>query len=165
MGDITTEVSQDAPKSGFSGEEYNHVARNSELEAIKLLSNKFSVEPGFIGMSDQLKLSYGRKIVACQFMEDDHAAVAIFRYHVEGKHLRKKMFSLVAEYGVSYSVPIDGTEAAAVGFCKNVGKFAAYPYFRALAAHIFAEAGLNLPPLPAIASTAHIQRKTKEPEN
>jgi hypothetical protein len=91
--------------------------------------------------------------------------VAIFQYHVEGKRSRKKMFSFVADYGVSYTVPEDATEPAALGFCRNVGKFAAYPYFRGLAAHMFAEAGMRVPPLPSIASTAHIPKPVKAGTN
>lgn len=165
MSDITNEVAKEIPKGGFSGDEYNHVARNSELETIKLLSSKFSAEPDADNGSDKLKLGYGRKIVACQYMPEDSAVVAIFQYHVDGKRARKKVFTLVAEYGVSYTVPDDATESAAVGFCRNVGKFAAYPYFRGLAAHFFAEAGLRVPPLPAIASTAHIQKKAPAEAN
>ncbi|QSR15629.1 hypothetical protein [Novosphingobium sp. KA1] len=158
MSDITNEVAKEIPKEGFSGDEYNHVAKNSELETIRLLSSKFIAEPDAGNGNDKLKLNYSRKIVACQYMREDSAVVAIFQYHVDGKRARKKAFSLVAEYGVSYTVPNDATEAAALGFCRNVGKFAAYPYFRGLAAHVFAEAGLRVPPLPAIASTAHIQK-------
>ena len=162
MGDISKEVAQDLPKGGFSGDEYNHVARGSELDSIRLLTSKFGIEPEYWDVKDQVKLSYGRKIIGCQYSGEDNVVVAIFQYHVEAKHLRKRVISFAAEYGVSYNLAEDATEAAAIGFCKNVGKFAAYPYFRALAAHILTEAGVNLPPLPAIASTAHIQKKPKE---
>jgi hypothetical protein len=67
--------------------------------------------------------------------------------------------SCSADYGVFYETPDGTTTAGAVGFCRNVGTFAAYPYFRALFAQLSGEAGLSLPPLPAIASTAHIPPK------
>ena len=66
------------------------------------------------------------------------------------------------EYLVVYTVPEECPEPAKVGFCRSVGVFAAYPYFRSLVSQFAWNAGLEIPPLPAIASTAHIPKKTAE---
>jgi hypothetical protein len=159
MSDISTELAKEAPKSGFAGAEYNAVATAARLEGINLLSAQFSIDPDCLMNQTQWKLGYGRKILSCHFSEGEHSVAAIFQYHVTAKFGRKRAMHCVADYGVFYQTPDDATEEAAMGFCRNVGTFAAYPYFRALFAQLVAEAGLRLPALPSIASTAHIPPK------
>jgi hypothetical protein len=159
MSDISTEIADNAPKGGFAGAEYNAVATNARLEGINLLSSNFSIEPGCIATQDQWKLNYGRRLLSCQFSDDGESVAAILRYHVTAKSGRKKAVHCEADYGVFYQVPAGSTAEAVAGFCRNVGTFAAYPYFRALFAQLVSEAGLRLPPLPSIASTAHIPPK------
>lgn len=160
MSDISTEVKTDV-KAGFSGEEYNSVATAAELEGVSLLSTKFDVQPDALSNSAALKLSHGRKTLSCGYDEETHSVVAIFQYNVIGKMGRKRVLDCVAEFAVMYRTPEGATEAGAIGFCRNVGRFTAYPYFRALVAQLAWNAGLALPPLPTIASTAHIPPKKK----
>jgi hypothetical protein len=159
MSDITKEMANVALAGGFGGAEYNAVAKGASLEGISLFSTKFEVNPECLGDQRQWKLNYGRKILSCQFSEEDHSVVGIFEYFVTAKLGRKRALNCVAHYGVFYETPEGATDGGAKGFCRNVGTFAAYPYFRALFAQLVAEAGLNLPPLPAIASMAHIPPK------
>ena len=159
MNDISTEIAKNAPKGGFAGAEYNAVAAAAQLEGINLLSSSFAIEPDCIANQAQWKLSYGRKVLSCQFNGDESSVAAILRYHVIAKFGRKRALHCVADYGVFYRTHDGATQEAAMGFCRNVGTFAAYPYFRALFAHLVGEAGLVLPPLPSIASTAHIPPK------
>jgi hypothetical protein len=162
MTDISTELANESPKSGFSGAEYNAVATAARLEGINLLSSHFKVDPDCLMSQSQWKLSYGRKVLACGYSDDDHSVMAIFQYHVTAKLGRKQALHCVADYGVFYHTPDGVTEEAALGFCHNVGTFAAYPYFRALFSQLVGEAGVRMPPLPSIASTAHIPPKTKK---
>ncbi|WP_114226831.1 MULTISPECIES: hypothetical protein [Sphingomonas] len=149
-------------QKGFSADEYNAVAISSRLNAIRLLSSKFDVKAEALNLAGpEMQLSYGREVVACEFTPGEGEVAAIFRYNVAGKAGRKKVLSCVADFFVSYDVRTDAADAAAVGFCRNVGSFAAYPYFRNLMAQFAWGAGLELPPLPAIASTAHIEKKPK----
>lgn len=159
MTDISTEIAKEVPKSGFAGAEYNAVATGARLEGINLLSNSFTVDPDCLMNQVQWKLTYGRKVLSCNFCEEQNSVAAIFQYNVTAKHGRKKALSCVADYGVFYHTPDGATEEAAIGFCHNVGTFAAYPYFRALFSQLIGEAGLSMPPLPSIASTAHIPPK------
>lgn len=159
MTDISTEIAKQAPKGGFAAAEYNVVAAAARLEAINLLSNQFFVDPDCLSDQMQWKLSYGRKVLSCHFSEGEHNVAAIFRYHVIAKLGRKRALYCVADYGVFYQTPDGATQEAAIGFCRNVGTFAAYPYFRSLFSQLVNEAGLSLPPLPSIASTAHIPPK------
>lgn len=165
MGEVAT---RSAPKSakqpGFTGAEYNGVATVAKLERICLASSRFDINPEHLSDQSEWKLSYGRKIKSCRFVPDDQYVMGIFEFHVKARLGRARAMQCTAEYVVLYHVPENAPEAAAEGFCKNVGAFAAYPYFRGLVAHLFAEAGLSIPPLPAIASTAHIPPKPKPKE-
>jgi len=144
---------------GFKAAEYNAVATAAELLEIRLLKTNFGVEPEFYGVQDEARLSFGREVLSCSFKPEDGTVAAIFKYHVYGKQGRSKLLKCEAEYAVIYAVPSSSPEEAARGFCRNVGAFAAYPYFRALVSQLSWGAGVNLPPLPAIASTAHIPPK------
>lgn len=156
MSDISTEIAKDKPKGGFSGAEYNLVATGARLEGINLFASRFVVEPDCVISQNQWKLSYGRKVISSHFNEEEQRVGAIFQYHVTAKFGRKRALHFEADYGVFYHIPVGATEEAALGFCRNVGTFAAYPYFRALFSQVVGEAGLKMPPLPSIASTAHI---------
>jgi len=150
------------PQKGFTADEYNAVAMSAKLGAIQLLSSKFDVKPEMLALDEKdLTLSYGREVMSCQYSEEAGQAAAIFQYNVVGKAGRKKVFNCVADMFVTYELAEPAPEAAAIGFCRNVGAFAAYPYFRSLVAQLTWAAGLSLPPLPAIASTAHIAKKPK----
>lgn len=164
MSDITKEIAAHGPPGGFSSEEFNAVARGAELEGIAILCSKFELKPECIGKQTEWKLHYGRKVRSCHFNAVDKSVAAIFEYKVTAKQGRLHALQFVAEYIVFYETPEGVTEAAAMGFCRQVGTFAAYPYFRALFSRFSAEANLSLPPLPVIASTAHIAPKKKKGE-
>lgn len=164
MSDITKEVNAQAPPGGFCGEEYNRVATHAELEGIILINANFEVSPEFLGRRKDWKLSYGRKVSSCRFSSEDRSVVGVFDYHVTAKVGRKRALHCSAQYAVFYETPEEATEAGSIGFCRNVGLFAAYPYFRSLVARVAADANVQLPPLPTIASKAHIPPKAKVEE-
>lgn len=145
--------------SGFKAAEYNDVAMAAQLLEIRLLKSNFSVEPEFSSAEEDVNLSFGREALSCFYEAGGTSVAGIFKYHVFGKRGRAKLLKCEAEYVVIYRVPDTSAEEAARGFCRNVGTFAAYPYFRALVAQLTWGAGVTLPPLPAIASTAHIPPK------
>lgn len=162
MSDITREVAAQAPASGFSSTEYNAVATHAVLEGIILLENEFKVNPDCLGNRDSWKLRHGRSMLSCTFSAQKRNVAGIFEYNIVAKDGRMHAAKCSAQYVVFYHLPENATEDAAKGFCRNVGMFAAYPYFRALVSRFSSEANLNLPMLPAIASTAHIPPKSKE---
>lgn len=149
-----------AAKPSFSAAEYNAVAMGSQLLGIRLLKSSFDVKPDLYEEEDDLpRLSYGREALACDVSPSGEQVAVLFRYNVTGRRGRKKVLTCEVEYLVVYGVPHDCSETAKLGFCRNVGAFAAYPYFRSLVSQFAWNAGIELPPLPAIASTAHIPRK------
>ena len=161
MTEIAKVSGKPPTQPGFKGAEYNEVATRATLEKICLTGSSFEIRAEHFGHQHEWRLSYSRKLKSCRFVPESECVMGVFEYHVVAKVGRSRAMQCTAEYIVIYNVPGDSSEAAAQGFCKNVGAFAAYPYFRGLAAHLFAEAGLNIPPLPAIASTAHIPPKPK----
>ena len=162
MSDISQEMAAQAPPGGFAAAEYNEVAKSAFLEGIILQKCDFVVSPASLKNRGSWKLDHGRELLACSY-DSQHGSVAgIFVYHFTAKDGRKNAAKCSAEYAVFYRVPADAKEEAAKGFCRNVGMFAAYPYFRALVSRFSSEGNLNLPMLPAIASTAHIPPKPKK---
>lgn len=149
---------------GFKAAEYNDVAVGAELLEIRLLKSNFVVEPEFYSAQDEANLSFGREVLSCSVNSAESTVAAIFKYHVYAKQGRSKLLRCEAEYVVIYRVPNSSPPEAARGFCRNVGAFAAYPYFRALVSQATWGAGITLPPLPAIASTAHIPPKKSSVE-
>lgn len=162
MSDISKEVAAQAPPTGFAGAEYNQVALGAELEGIALLSSRFEVAPDLVGRRKDWKLSYGRKMIQCGFDAEEQSVGGVFEYHVTAKVGKRKALTCIAQFAVFYETPVGATEAGATGFCRNVGVFTAYPYFRSMVATLAADANIKLPPLPMIASRAHIPPKTKE---
>jgi len=149
---LPVEVEAAAKREGFSGAEYNQVAMGAKVRTIQLIKLDFDTHPERMADDAVLKLDYGRSVLSCRFDEETGTAAAIFQFHVTAKNGRAKAFSCSADYAVLYSMPEGARAEAATSFCKHVGSFAAYPYFRAIAAQMAWNAGVDLPPLPTIAA-------------
>lgn len=149
---LPVEVEAAAKREGFSGAEYNYVAMGAKVRSIQLIKLGFDMHPERMTEGVILKLDYGRRVLSCQFDEESGTAAAIFQFHVTAKNGRAKVFGCVADYAVFYAMPDNSRAEAATSFCKHVGSFAAYPYFRAVAAQMAWNAGVDLPPLPTIAA-------------
>jgi hypothetical protein len=154
MTDITAQQIQSGDDSGFSSTEYNSVAKLAELAGISLLKVKSDFTPGF-QVGEKTKLSLGRTLLSCGYDDAQSAAHAVFQYFVKGKNKSKDAFAISADYVVVYAMQGEVAPNAAKAFAHNVGVFAAYPYFRALAAHLAWSANMELPPLPTIATEAY----------
>lgn len=164
MSDISEEIAELAPSSGFSAKEYNFVAREANLEAILLTYSHFNLQLEQLARRKEWKLRHGRKIKSCHYSAESNSVAVLVEFTVTAKVGRATALKCMAEYAVFYEIPEGATEPAAQGFCRNVGMFAAYPYFRGLFAKLATEATVNLPPLPTIASTAHIPPKKPQAE-
>ncbi len=149
---IPAEVEAAAKRGGFSGAEYNALAMNARLDAIKLVNLVLETDTDTTQDEEERHLAFGRKLVSCRYDETSHAAAAIFQFEVGVTNGSTEEFKCVADYAVLYEVPDGSSSEAAMAFCKHVGSFAAYPYFRAVAAQMAWNAGVNLPPLPSIAA-------------
>ncbi len=148
-----------AQTGGFSSEEYNDVATSATLATIQLLEASMQGSPALYSREGEMRLSYGRELRSCRFDQESGSAVAIFGFGVKAENGDDEAFSLEAEYAVIYTMQADAPEEAVKAFCKNVGVFAAYPYFRSLAAQTAWNAGLDLPPLPSISAMPVVPKK------
>lgn len=150
----------------FSSDEYNHVARKAVLSGLRLLKFGMEGHPELYSRDTKPKLSYERELLSCGFDEESQDVAAILRYSVSAKVGRSKAFSCQAEYAVVYDMPEDAKREAALAFCKHVGPFACYPYFRAAVSQMAWGSGIDLPPLPSIAAMPVIpKKKIKEPQS
>lgn len=136
----------------FSGAHYNHVATCAELVQIALVVSEFEAHVEALVDDGELTLSFGRNVSSCRYDEATKIAAAFFKFHLLAKAEEATVLSLNAEYGVAYKMPDDAHAGAATHFCTHVGSFAAYPYFRSLAAQMAWNAGCPLPPMPSIAA-------------
>ncbi|MGP7795594.1 hypothetical protein [Sphingomonas sp. CLY1604] len=151
----------DAPLD-FSSDEYNHVARTARMSGLRLLKFAMDAQPEIYSRDVKPKLSYGRELLSCSYDEESRAVAAIFRYSVSAKTGRSKAFLCQADYAVVYDMEEGAKREAGLAFCKHVGAFACYPYFRAAVSHMAWGSGIDLPPLPAIAAMPVVPKKPKE---
>lgn len=152
---LPVEVAAAAEKGGFSAAQYNDIARSARIGDIKLAKSEFTTAPLPAAVGDEgvdAQLSFSGRVVSCRYDAESRTAAAIFRYGVKAVHVNAALFDFGAEYAVVYGMADDAHPEAATAFCKHVGYFAAYPYFRALAAQMAWNAGIALPPLPTIAA-------------
>lgn len=156
MGEIIEKSNGSENKPVFTTKEYNAVARKAELRAINLLSTNFDVSSDLLSQKDRWKLGYSVTENSCKYDEDRNFVAAIFKYVLTAKVGRRNAVRCAADFGVFYHVGEVENSDAAEAFCHNVGMYAAYPYFRSLVASLAWNAGIDLPPLPSIATTAHI---------
>lgn len=142
----------------FSSADYNDVAHRAALRGINLLNNSYDFDPVPGVDIEKWRLGYGVSVKSCKYSRDEGFVSAIIRYTMTAKYGRKKIVNCCSEFGVFYEVGLVENPSAAEAFCNNVGVFAAYPYFRSLVSSLVWNSGIELPPLPSIASTAHIPK-------
>jgi len=152
MADNTPQSAGNAADSGFNAKEYNKIVGSAELQTIQVQKVAFDVSPEFHDSGRSKKLAANREELGAVFDADSNAVAGRFKFSIVIRHGRSVVLKGVGEYIVIYQVHEGAEEQAAIAFCNRVGVFAAYPYFRALVAHLSWEANTRLPPLPVIAT-------------
>lgn len=166
-GSLPDEVRAAAERGGFSGAEYNLVAMNAHLDTIKLVNLVLETNSEIQQREGERELAFGRKLLSCRFDKANWAVAAIFQFCVSVRRGGEDEFRCEGDYAVIYNVPEGSAAEAATAFCKHVGSFAAYPYFRAVASQMAWNAGVDLPPLPSIAAMPVVPKppeKTVKPK-
>lgn len=144
---------------------YRAAADAADMHSIRLIFSQFDLKPEGLD-SDKGNWSQGYSCVtqATSFNEEKNMLHAFVEAEAFCKSGKKKIISLRCKYIVSYSVQGEPDPAAANRFAHHVGRFAAYPYFRAHFAEVTSQAGLYLPPLPVMREGKRIIGKsTDEP--
>jgi hypothetical protein len=137
----------------FDYEAYSDVSKAAELHEIKLIESHYTIKPEvFSVIQDFEAMNHGFVGEGGSLNYDSQKGVALgdYRWAAEIKHGRKKVLKLVANYLVVYTELHDFDETHVRFFFNKVGRFATYPYFRALFSHHTAESGILLPPLPTL---------------
>ncbi len=148
----------DAPlptaKTALSAAKYNDVVESAELQAVQVSKVSLDVSPEFYDEASEKKFAFDRELIGVTFKPEGGAVAATFRFTVTVKQKRTRVLKASAEYFVLYEIHEGASRPEAEAFCRRVGVFAAYPYFRALMAQLSWEANAQLPIMPVIATRA-----------
>lgn len=144
-------VKNQAP--AFLAADYNRVVQSANLLSVQLIKTDFNVDEKFFDHKIKRSLVMNREYLKFVFDKKQKVVAGEFRFSFQTKGPVESVLSSSAEYLVIYEfAENDVNEAAAIDFCKRVGVFAAYPYYRALVAHLSWATNTNLPPMPVIAT-------------
>jgi hypothetical protein len=137
----------------FDQELYSEVSCAAKLQEIKLSASRYLVKFQLfddIEVLRQMKHRYSGRCEEVFFDENSGSAGGKFNWTAEIKLGRQVSLKLSAEYYLLYSNLAEHDEDHVSFFVTKVGRFATYPYFRALFANHVSESGLMLPPLPTL---------------
>lgn len=138
---------------------YNSVVASAQLAAIRLVRSSFVVTPEYLmaepSPTAAHSLSFGGRLAHSDVNAQAGHVLALFEWWVEAKpkdgdevRLRIDCAYLVEYAGLDMQVL--GVDDAARAFVRRVGRFAVFPYVRALVSRLSAEAGADLPLLPLL---------------
>lgn len=149
---MTNEDKEDEIDSEEFRSLYNKLARSATLELVLLTKSRFETKENLIPvlMKEDLKLSYGDYNREFVFDSENELASINCRFDAVGKEGRKKLLIIEADYQVIYNNMCVDNESVVETFLNRVGKYAAYPYFRALAAQYSWSGHVPIPPLPVL---------------
>lgn len=151
---LIPETDRAGPKPAFDSEQYNKVARAVQLLRISLISSRFFILPEFFfGQSDQApKLNFQAKMANPKFDAENGTASCEWEWGMTAEAAEKVTFNLEATYLLAYGALKDCDFEAIQFYMRRVGRFTAYPYFRAKVSQLSWESGANIPILPSIAT-------------
>lgn len=138
-----------AAKDAGSAINYNAVVSSAELAVVLLTALDFKIDPvpdPYVSRD----LHYGGEVAVVTFDPSAGTATGMFHWWVEARYGALVALRCAAKYMVHYTGLANQDEDAAKAFVARVGRFASYPYFRALASQMSWESGANLPPMPVL---------------
>lgn len=152
--DLIPADDQAGPGASFATDAYNKAARSAQLRVIQLSNSQFNMTSVFLKANrtpdGKPKLAYASTMEAPFFDPEKGVAGCAWKWSVTAKVERVKVLTIEATYRLGYD-GLDGCEEDAVfRFMARVGRFAAYPYFRAHVSQVSWESGAALPIMPAI---------------
>ena len=138
---------------------YNRIVVQSQLVGVRLVQSQFTISPEYFGYDEHPsqvhELAMGGDIIDVETNKALGGAVGVFQLWVEArdKKTRDTRMRIECSYLVEYSgldLSTKELDDAARLFVRRVGRFAAFPYARALASRYSDESGASLPPLPVL---------------
>ena len=139
---------------------YRAVLEWAELFDVTLTDLKFEVDPAFFAASakknaEQREFSFKPRSVST---DPRGTAAGFFEGVLSVRHGRKVVLTLSAEYIVAFGIKDVSYKAEIEAYVEQVGRLAAYPYYRQLVASISNMANARLPTLPVIKEWAKVTR-------
>jgi len=138
----------------FDHEVYSRVAQAAAIKQVCLIEQKFkaNLSDYFSGLeqgTDETYMFRG-KPNGHHFDADSGTVAGGYSWSAKVKVGRKTPISLSAEYFLLYD-NLEGCDPEYVRvFFEKLARFASYPYFRSVFATCTSNAGLIMPPLPAL---------------
>lgn len=134
-----------------SATEYNAVVDSAVLLEVRLIHSAFELQPSYDESArDQRDLGFGGELREFKLDEKTGVARGYFSWWIEGTVAKKPVVTLSTAYVIAYAGLAGRDKDAVRRFIDRVGRFAVFPYFRALASQFSWAADLNLPPLPIL---------------
>ena len=138
-------------------EAYVKVVRSAVLQDIKLVSSSFVVEmayfeDGEIGHADdeRLNYSYGSEQPMVAYDSTDGGLLGQFDWKVIVTRDDTEVLTIRATYVAAYQCDEGLDEKATAKFVERVGRFATFPYFRALVGFYGTASSIEIPILPVL---------------
>ncbi len=130
---------------------YNRVVSHATIRDIRLVGSDFTLKPEAAESTDRAwnySLSDQLEDWTCDNAKGTLSGLYVYKAScVEG---RRKLITATGRYLSTYRLSDLCDEEAGRNFLARVGRFSAYPYFRALFATLTQQSGIMLPPLPVI---------------
>lgn len=139
---------------------YNRLVAHATVQGIRLIGTRFDVSPKALS-SDRSKWSYRLhdELVASHCDEEALQLRGEYIYEATCISSRSRMVKVTGRYLATFGLSSACAADAGDSYLRNVGRFACYPYFRALFATLTDQCGLLLPPLPIISGQPRLVRE------
>lgn len=132
-------------------EKYNRVVSHATIRDIRLIGSKFDLKPDAVEANDRVwSFSLSDQLEDWTCDNGKGTLSGLYSYTASCVEGRRKLITVTGRYLSTYKLSDLCDEEAGRTFLARVGRFSAYPYFRAMFASLTQQSGVMLPPLPVI---------------
>lgn len=132
-------------------EKYNRLVSHATIRDIRLVGSKFDLKPEAVEANDRVwSFSLSDQLDDWTCDNEKETLSGLYSYTASCMEGRRKLISVTGRYLSTYNLSDLCDEEAGRRFLARVGRFSAYPYFRAMFATLTQQSGVMLPPLPVI---------------
>ena len=132
-------------------EKYNRVVSHATISDIRLVGSKFDLKPEAVEANDRVwSFSLVDQLEDWTCDNEKGKLTGLYSYTASCVEGRRKLITVTGRYLSTYRLSDLCDKDAGHQFLARVGRFAAYPYFRAMFASLTQQSGVMLPPLPVI---------------
>lgn len=138
-------------------EAYANVVKSAELLDIRLLSSSFVVEMGIFEDDEdeavaekQLDCTFGCEAPNASYEPENGGLMGQFEWQASVIRDDAEVLKIGGSYVIAYQCAPDLDEQATTMFVERVGRFATFPYFRALVGFYSTASSIDIPILPVL---------------